>query len=153
MASEDWALKEVTSEMGCRHPIRSGSACPGRGRVGAERLAAADTAPESPELTDGVTEPKLRTLPGHLERIEGCAFGVGGQHDGGAIQRHSEGAAVGRCSWRSRTKTVPPGPNRRVRHVELRSDRAQTDVGDAPERDPTPDDSHAVEPSRQHEVR
>ena len=41
MASTDSALTDVHLRMRWRHPIRSRSACPERGRVGAERLAAA----------------------------------------------------------------------------------------------------------------
>jgi hypothetical protein len=116
-------------------------------------LAAADATPKPPQATDGFTEPTLRTLPGKLERIEGSTFTGGGQHDGGAVQRHSQCATAGRYGWRSRAKAAPPGPNRRVGHVELLRNWSQAYVGDDLEGEATPNDGDLVEPSREHEIR
>ena len=145
-----WAAR--ATKRGRRHPIRSGSDCPGRGRLGAKRLAAAAAAPESPELTDGITEPNLGALPGQLERIESCASAFGGQVDG-AVQRHRQRGAPGLQGWRSRPKTVPPCPHRRVRHTKLLRDSPQPDVGEYLQSNPAPDDRYSVEPSRQHQAR
>jgi len=71
-----------TSEKGCRHPIGSRCVCPGRGRVGAARLAAADATPESPQPADSFCESNLRPLPRHLERIERCPFAASREDDG-----------------------------------------------------------------------
>ena len=59
-----------TSDVIQSGPVRM----PGRGRVGAERLAAADAAPETPETADALAEPNMRPLPRSLQYIERGAF-------------------------------------------------------------------------------
>jgi hypothetical protein len=116
-------------------------------------LAAADAAPESPEIADGLAEPNLPSLPRHLQYIERGAVSTRGFHDGRPVQCHGQCAALGYQGWRARLEPSPPTAHRRVRHVQMLGNGSYTDARHHLQRDPTSDDCHVVKPSHQHEVR
>jgi hypothetical protein len=127
--------------------------CPGRGRVGAQRQAAADPTPERPHTAaDAGTGPRVNTLPCNVESFQCGALADAAHVDRRAREGDRQRHALVQQAWRRSAKALPPRAHRGQRYVQLLGDRSPSQTIDDLQRQCRADHGHHVQPSHQHQV-
>lgn len=126
----------------------------GRTRVGRQDLAAADAAPESPNVTNALLpEPPMSAAERLANRLEDDRFALQSLVKRCRVQSNGDLHQLGQQRRRTSSKPVPPAAQRGTRHIEPTRKRAELQASRRAQREHLADGGDFIQPSKEQEIR